>query len=100
MAAPKAKPGPKPGRKPGRKPGPKPAATVVPHKTRGTFKQTASEFILGLVKTPRTTSEVNAAWRKIGRGGKADITLSQMVKAGKLKRVKLKDAKGSSYSVA
>ena len=66
---------------------------------RGTFKQTAEEMILSLLKAQRvlTTSQLAAAWKKSGRAGPVDNTLSLMVKAKKLKRVKLKGQKGSEY---
>jgi hypothetical protein len=47
-----------------------------------------------------TSAAINAAWRKTGRHGKTDNTLSLMVKARKLKRAKLKDERGSTYSAA
>ena len=79
---------------------PRPAGAKAP-KTRGTFAQTAEEFILGLAKGDGMTSfEINKKWTSAGRGGKADTTLSRMVKAGKLKRAKLKEGKGSTYSAA
>ena len=63
---------------------------------------TAEQFVLSLLGTRKATTsgEINAAWRRAGRQGKADNTLSLMVKARKLKRAKLKDERGSRYSVA
>ena len=68
----------------------------VLRKDRG---QTAQEFVAGLVKGSRgiTSGQINAAWAKAGRPGKADNTLSLMVNAGKLKRTPLKGARGSTY---
>ena len=68
----------------------------VLRKDRG---QTAQEFVAGLVKGSRgiTSGQINAAWTKAGRPGKADNTLSLMVNAGKLKRTPLKGARGSTY---
>jgi DNA-binding transcriptional regulator YiaG len=62
----------------------------------------AQEFVLSLLGSRKatTSSEINEAWRKAGRLGKADNTLSLMVKARKLKRAKLKDERGSRYSAA
>jgi hypothetical protein len=99
---PKAKPGPKPGKKRGRKPGPKPAAkTKVPRKKRGHFKQNASQFILGLVKkAPKTTSQIGKKWKAAGRGGKADNALTKLVKDGMVKREKLAEGQGSTYTLA
>ncbi len=69
-------------------------------RTRRRFDQTAAEFLLGLLKGRKlTTAEVNAAWKKAGRGGKADVTLMQLVKAKKLKRAKVKGGRGSRYGV-
>lgn len=61
---------------------------------------TAEQFIAELVKSGKaTTGQINAAWSADGRPGRADNTLSALVRTGKLKRVKLKDARGSRYSV-
>ena len=69
-----------------------------PHKA---FKQTAQNFILRLLKAgPMTTAQLNERWTRIGRGGKADKALGEMVTAGKIKRAKLKVGKGSEYSLA
>lgn len=61
--------------------------------------ETAQDFILSLVKTRKaiSTSEIGTAWKKVGRGGRSDNTLSILVKAGKLKRVKIKGGRGSEY---
>ena len=66
---------------------------------RGTFKQTAEEMILSLLKGRRvlTTSQLAAAWKKSGRAGPVDNTLSLMVKAKKLKRKPLGGKNGSEY---
>ena len=63
---------------------------------------TAEQFVLSLLGSRKATTsgEINAAWKKAGRQGKADNTLSLMVKARKLKRVRLKDERGSRYSAA
>ncbi|MGA2440148.1 MAG: helix-turn-helix domain-containing protein [Tepidisphaeraceae bacterium] len=79
------------------------AAKSTPRqRQRGTFKHTAEEMILSLLKGRKglTTTELAAAWKKAGRGGAVDNALSQMVKAGKLKRTRLKDERGSRYSLA
>lgn len=71
-------------------------------KARKRFKQTAERAILSFVKrkgTP-TTAEINTAWKRAGRGGTADTTLTKLVKDGKLKRENIKGAKGSRYSLA
>jgi hypothetical protein len=66
---------------------------------RGTFKQTAEEMILSLLKARRVlkTSQLAAAWKKSSRAGPVDNTLSLMVKAKKLKRKPLGGKKGSEY---
>ena len=78
------------------------AAKPKAGRKRGTFKQTAEQFILGMLKAkPLSTRDVNAAWKKVGRAGSADVTLGKLVKAGKLKREKLpKGQKGSTYALA
>ena len=48
----------------------------------------------------KITLLVNAAWVESGRKAKADNTLTLMFKAKKLKRVKLKEGRGSNYTVA
>jgi copper chaperone CopZ len=78
-----------------------PKAAAKPRRKRGTFKETAEEFILGLVKGKgKTTSEVGKAWKAAGRGSKADTTLGNLVAARKIKREKLKGQKGSMYTLA
>jgi DNA-binding transcriptional regulator YiaG len=63
---------------------------------------TAEQFVLSLVGSRKaaTSNEINAAWRKAGRHGRADNTLSLMVKARKLKRARLKDERGSRFTAA
>jgi len=62
----------------------------------------AQDFVLALVKGKRgaTSKAINDAWRKAGRPGKADNTLSIMVRGQKLKRAKLEGERGSSYQAA
>jgi hypothetical protein len=69
---------------------------------RGRFTLTAEESILRFLKSANkpSTADVNVHWKSEGRGGKADNTLTRMVKEGKLKRVKSKDVRGSRYSAA
>ncbi len=69
---------------------------------RGVFKQTAEESIIGFVKKAGkpTTAEINKHWTAEGRGGKADNTLTKLVQARKLKRVKDKNVRGSRYTAA
>jgi hypothetical protein len=91
--------------KPGRKAAKKDAAPAAPAaktpRKRKTYAQTADQFVLGLVQGKgATTAEINAAWRAARRVGRADNTLNKMSKAGKLKREKLAEGKGSTYTVA
>jgi hypothetical protein len=73
----------------------------VRRKKRGTFKQNASQFVLGLVKGKgATTAEIGKKWKAAGRGGKADNALTKLVKEGKVKRTKLVEGMGSTYSLA
>jgi transcriptional regulator with XRE-family HTH domain len=77
----------------------KPAALKPQKPSKG--KQTAAEFILSLLKGRKslTSAEINAVWKKAGRGHNADNTLSLMVKAKKLKRTKVRGQRGSEYRV-
>lgn len=61
---------------------------------------TAEEFVLALVKGKKATTsrEINDAWKRDGRPGKADNTLSIMVRGGQLRRTKLKGERGSRYA--
>lgn len=93
----------KPGRKPAKAAAPAaPAAPAAkaPRK-RKTYAQTADQFVLGLVQGKgATTAEINQAWKAAKRVGRADNTLNKMSKAGTLKREKLAEGKGSTYTVA
>jgi hypothetical protein len=82
--------------------GGKQAKKAKGRRRRGTFKQTAEEFVLGLLKGGRslTTAALNQAWKKAGRGGKADNTLTKLFQGKQVKRQKAKEGKGSVYSVA
>ncbi|QDU71562.1 hypothetical protein [Mucisphaera calidilacus] len=83
---------------PGRKPG-RPAGR---RRKRGTFKVTGEESILGFVKgckTPPAAKEINAHWQKEGRGGKADNTITRLVKNKQLVRVAAKGERGGRYKV-
>ncbi len=69
---------------------------------RGSFSETAEEFVLNLLKGGKslTTKEINVAWKQAGRGGSSDNTLTKLAKAGALKRTKIKDGRGSKYQTA
>jgi DNA-binding transcriptional regulator YiaG len=77
-------------------------AAASTKRKRGTFKQTAEEMILSLLKGGKTltTSELGAAWDEAGRGGVAADTLSKMVKDKKLVRKPVKAGRGSEYTRA
>ena len=44
-----------------------------------------------------TTAQINAYWKKQGRGGTADNTLTRLVKRGELKRERIDGERGSRY---
>ena len=69
---------------------------------RGIFSQTAEEMILGMLAGGKsvTGAQIKEAWKKAGRKGSADNTLSLMVGAKKLKRAPVKNGRGSYYSLA
>ena len=70
-------------------------------KRRGSFSQTAEESIIGFVREhgQPNAKEVNKHWQAEGRGGKADNTLSKMVKAGQLERVEVEGERGGRYKM-
>ena len=80
------------------------ATTGTKHQIRPNrkFAQTGMEFVLSTVKIYRsmTTAEINAAWKKAGRGGTADNALTDLIKTKQLKRTSVKNGIGSKYSVA
>ncbi|MEX2217070.1 MAG: hypothetical protein WD768_23360 [Phycisphaeraceae bacterium] len=68
---------------------------------RQKFSQTANEFVLGLVDGKSLTSaQVNQAWKKSGRKGVANNTLTTLTKGGKLKREEVKGKRGGTYKQA
>lgn len=82
--------------------GPKPK--VVSKGKRGKrakYDQTAEEFILSFLAKNRsaTTSEIRQHWQKQGRGGKAENSLTGLVKSGKVLRTSKPGQVGSSYSL-
>jgi len=97
------------GRRPGRPPGRPPAdASFAPvaggkrrKRRRRSFDLKAEDFVLNLVKAHRspTTQEINAEWKREGRGATADNTLTKLVKERRLKRVPLGEGiRGSRYT--
>lgn len=97
-------------RRPGHKPGrpraaqPKAAGRGGARRKRGTFEKTGLESIMDFVKSKgkagATSGEINQNWKSEGRGATADTTLSQLTKQKKLKRRKIRGAKGSRYTFA
>ena len=82
----------------------KPAKAAKPTKKgkRGTFAVSGDQSILTFIKSTDkpSTADVNAHWTKEGRGGKADNTLSLLVKTGKLKRIVVEGERSSRYAIA
>ena len=76
------------------------AAAGRPRRSRS--GPTAKEFVLSLVRGRNGSAgnEINEACRKSGRPGQSDNTLSRMVKAGELKRMKNDGGRGSKYGAA
>ena len=70
-------------------------------KASGSAGATGNDFVLAFVRKhgSPTSAQVNQQWIAAGRKHKADITLSQLVKAGKLKRSPNPAGRGSLYSV-
>lgn len=68
---------------------------------RARYAQTAEEFILSFLgnNPGATTSEIRQHWQKQGRGGKAENSLTGLVKNGKLIRTARPGQAGSSYSL-
>jgi hypothetical protein len=82
-------------------PTPKKKGKVGRRRRRQRYDQTAEEFVLGvLAGKTLTTAQVNAAWKKADRGGRAENALTKLVQARQVKRVKVKGERGSQYSVA
>ncbi|MCG3178631.1 MAG: hypothetical protein BIFFINMI_00959 [Phycisphaerae bacterium] len=83
----------------GKKPGRKTAGRK--RGRRGSYAQTADQFVLALLKGKSlTTADLTAAWKKAGRGGKVDNVLTKLAKAGQVKRAKVSGGQGSNYSLA
>jgi hypothetical protein len=97
------------GRKPGRPaahPVFEPTASAAPaqrKRRRRRFAVSGNDLILNFVRERRkpTTREIAELWKSEDRAGKVDNTLSQLVKAGRLKRAPLGGGeRGSRYSLA
>jgi hypothetical protein len=68
----------------------------------GSFAISGEESVFNFVKSQGkpNAAEVNQHWQKEGRGGKADNTLTKLVKDKRLKRVQIKGERGGRYQVA
>jgi hypothetical protein len=90
------------GLKPGPKPGLKAKLALAASARRGVFKESATQMILRLLAGGKTvsTTDIAAAWTKAGRKGKPAKTLSDMVKAEKIKRQVLKGTRANNYTLA
>ena len=73
-------------------------------KARRQFATTGNESILGFVKSAGKKgvagAEIAKHWKSEGRGAGFYVALGRLVKEKKLKREKIKGAKGSMYRVA
>ncbi|MEI8195910.1 MAG: hypothetical protein WCI73_08380 [Phycisphaerae bacterium] len=81
-----------------------PSAPPTPRQTRkrGPFKQSGPEMVLALLKGRKAlmTRDLATVWKQAGRVTPINNVLSLLVKARKLKRTKVKGARGSLYRVA
>ncbi len=77
-------------------------APTIKRRKPGKFKQSADQLILSLLQKRKqtTTTDVNTAWKKDGRAGNANVNLSKLVKAKKIKRTTLKGQNKSLFSLA
>jgi len=90
-------------KKRGRRPGPGKKAKIAKRQTkRRKFRTTANELILATIKKAgakgATGAQITRAWTVGGRPGDAYNTLSVLLKANKIKRQKIKGARGSVYT--
>ncbi len=69
-------------------------------KKRARPRMTGEELIMRFVrrKGGATTAQINDYWRRQGRGGSADNTLSKLVRATRLRRRNIEGARGSQYT--
>ena len=96
---------PRAGRPHGRQAVAKPQAPAkAPRRARRKFKITGPESILAFVKNAGkqsvTTAEIVKHWKSEKRAGDGYNALGELVKAKKLKKQKIKGAKGSRYTAA
>lgn len=92
--------------KPGRPKKAKPAATKPASKKAASKKYavTGQQLILNVVKAAgkegAKTSAIVKAWEAQGRGSTANNTITELLQAKKIKRVKVKGKQGSVYRLA
>ena len=71
---------------------------------RRKFKVTANELVLATIKKAgakgATGAQIGKAWKAAGRTSNAYNTLGLLVQAKKIRRQKIKGAKGSVYRIA
>ena len=81
----------------------KPATKKEGAKTggRGKFPITGDQVVLDFVKASGSvsTEDIRKHWQAIGRKGKADNNLTNLVKSNQLKRVKVDGQPGSRYEL-
>ena len=77
-------------------------ARRVAKQKAGRKRMTGAQSVLHFVETKggATTAEVNAHWKRQGRGGTADNTLSKLVREYRLIRQPVRSARGSRYTLA
>ena len=84
------------------KPAPAKPAPAKGKRTRRQFAISGEQSILQFIKSksnPRG-SEIESHWKSEGRKGRAINLISKLAKEKKLKRIPLKNERGSRYSVA
>ena len=69
---------------------------------RGSFGISGLESILAYVKQSGqpTTADINTHWKSEGRAGRADVVIGKLVAEKKLKRLAMKEGRGSRYALA
>ena len=79
----------------------KPSTKKATKKKRRAFRQTAEEFVLGLLKGRRklTTAQINAIWKQAGRAGSANNVLGKLVSEKKVRRENIEGERGSQYAL-
>lgn len=78
------------------------AASATRRRKRRRFAVPGDEAILNFIRERKnpTTAEINAQWKKDGRGGSADNVLTKLYQDKKVKRQKIVGGRGSRYTLA